>query len=566
MKIQSDRNLDLLEFLYILYKLSSKNSFVIILLNLVSSLTESVGFAMLLPFLDLSGMKLSNNLPYNISLELIVIIFSITLCIFAILSYYRSTIVNKAEWAITNSEQRKLFESIAKAKWDEVLTHRKSDIIEILLKEIRQVGFAYVQSSSMISASLNFLFLTAIACFISLPATLFSLTLGLFIIILTKPLNRLVLNAGREAFPANQNLFAICDSHLESIPLIKIFNSTDIHIQNFSLACQKLANITHKFISARAKTALFYRVTVALSLGVCAYLSIKYNLLSMPEFIVLSALFSRIVPQLLVLHHSYQTILNCIPSYSVVMNTTELFNNNVENARSSSSSDSAPHNFNLSTGIDFKNVSYCYPRSNRNAVENLTVNLIPNGVVSIYGPSGSGKSTFVRLLSGLLSPTNGTINIGANTIDSSNLTYWRENIGYVPQETILPYSSIRDSLLLAKPQATELDLWEVIEKVSLKGVIDNLPLKLDTQLGDKGCLLSGGERQRLAIARALLRKPIILILDEATNSLDKATENIIYSLLEEYRHDSLIIIISHQELSHLIVDQRLFFNEGSLTT
>jgi ATP-binding cassette subfamily C protein len=565
MKIQSDRNLDLLEFLYILYKLSSKNSFVIILLNLVSSLTESVGFAMLLPFLDLSGMKLSNKLPYNISLELIVIIFSITLCIFAILSYYRLTIVNRAEWAMTNSEQKKLFESIAKAKWDEVLTHRKSDLIEILLKEIRQVGFAYVQSSSMISASLNFLFLTSIACFISLPATIFSLTLGLFIIILTKPLNRLVLKAGKEAFPANQNLFAICDSHLESIPLIKIFNSTDIHIQNFSLACQKLANITQKFISARAKTALFYRVTVALSLGICAYLSIKYNLLSMPEFIVLSALFSRIVPQLLVLHHSYQTILNCIPSYSVVMNATELFNN-VEDAQSSSSSDSAPHNFNLSSRIEFKDVSYCYPRSNRNALENITINLITKGIVSISGPSGSGKSTFVRLLSGLLSPTNGSINIGANTIESSNLTYWRENIGYVPQETILPYSSIRDSLLLAKPQATELDLWEVIEKVSLKGVIDNLPLKLDTLLGDKGCLLSGGERQRLAIARALLRKPLILILDEATNSLDKATENIIFSLLEEYRRDSLIIIISHQELSHLKVDQKLFFNEGSLTS
>lgn len=167
-------------------------------------------------------------------------------------------------------------------------------------------------------------------------------------------------------------------------------------------------------------------------------------------------------------------------------------------------------------------------------------------VVAFVGPSGAGKSTIADLLMGLLAPDSGRITVDGVTLDLERLRAWREQLGYVAQDTFLFHDTIRENLLLARPGANDKQICEALELAAADGFVARLPRGLDSTVGDRGVLLSHGERQRLALARALLRKPRLLILDEATNSLDAHNEEKILGAIEGLRGELTIVMIAHR--------------------
>ena len=183
---------------------------------------------------------------------------------------------------------------------------------------------------------------------------------------------------------------------------------------------------------------------------------------------------------------------------------------------------------------------------------------------AIVGPSGGGKSTIVDLLTGLLEPTRGRILVDGRPLRPEHLKAWRDAIGYVAQDTFLFHDSVRANLLWAKPDATESDLWDALGLAAAADFVRSLPEGLDTVVGDRGALLSGGERQRLALARALVRQPRLLILDEATSSLDSENETRIQAAIDGLHHRMTIVVITHRlstvrdaDLIHVIDRGRL---------
>jgi ATP-binding cassette subfamily C protein len=175
---------------------------------------------------------------------------------------------------------------------------------------------------------------------------------------------------------------------------------------------------------------------------------------------------------------------------------------------------------------------------------NLT---IPVGkTTAVIGPSGSGKSTVVDLATGLILPKSGSVFIDACPLEPSQVRLWRTHIGYVPQDTFLFHDSIRQNLLWARPDATEEDIQEALRLAAADEFVARLPHGLDTVVGDRGVRLSGGERQRIALARALLRKPSLLVLDEATSNIDSDSENRILNAVHELHGSITILIISHR--------------------
>ena len=149
------------------------------------------------------------------------------------------------------------------------------------------------------------------------------------------------------------------------------------------------------------------------------------------------------------------------------------------------------------------------------------------------GSSGAGKSTIADLLMGLITPEMGRITVDGVPLEHSQS--WRESIGYVAQDTFLFHDTVRANLLWARPDATESELSEVLTMAAAEEFVSRLPQQLDTVIGDRGATLSQGERQRLALARALLRRPKLLVFDEATNSLDSENETRILSAIEHLR-------------------------------
>lgn len=198
--------------------------------------------------------------------------------------------------------------------------------------------------------------------------------------------------------------------------------------------------------------------------------------------------------------------------------------------------------------ISFKDVSFSYGEHD-NSLKNISINIRSGETVALAGPSGSGKSTFLKLLLGLYTPQSGTISY--NDTDGSKIlsSSIKNNVGYVPQESQVFAGTIRDNLLFVKPHASDVECLEALTQAQAKTIIERTDKGLDTIIGENGIKLSGGERQRIAIARALLRKPDILIFDEATSSLDSLTEQEITNTIRDIKKQNpklIMILVAHR--------------------
>lgn len=199
--------------------------------------------------------------------------------------------------------------------------------------------------------------------------------------------------------------------------------------------------------------------------------------------------------------------------------------------------------------IKFNNLSFAYGSGNLAAVSDINLKINPGETVAFVGPSGSGKSTLVKLLVALYSPTAGELLINNADTKEIDLRIYRQHLGYVAQETQLFAGTIRENLLFVRPEASDNDCLSALQAAAAMPIIERGGQGLDTKIGEGGIKISGGERQRLAIARALLRQPDLIIFDEATSSLDSITEAGITKTIKEISKTNsglMTVLIAHR--------------------
>lgn len=217
--------------------------------------------------------------------------------------------------------------------------------------------------------------------------------------------------------------------------------------------------------------------------------------------------------------------------------------------------------------IKLSNVSFYYDKSTKKpSVKNLNLNIKKNTIVGLAGPSGGGKSTIIDIISGLLSPNKGTILVDGKNLNGNNLRKWQNNFGAVTQMPFLSGDKIVDNISFNKIKG-KIDykkLDEIINKVELKKFIKKQKRGLNSKISDRGINISGGERQRIAIARSLYFENEVIIFDEATNALDKITENKIIGFIKKLRRFKTIIIITHRTNTLKICDNIFLINDGSI--
>src|SRR5580765_2042910 len=212
--------------------------------------------------------------------------------------------------------------------------------------------------------------------------------------------------------------------------------------------------------------------------------------------------------------------------------------------------------------LSFRHVVFKHKTAQHHAIDNISFEVKVGETIAFVGPSGSGKSTLMKLLVGLYRPLQGKIlynNLDENSISFNDL---RNQIGFVTQDTQLFSGTIRENLLFVNPASTEADLLDVMQKASSSNLLERAEKGLDTMIGEGGLKLSGGEKQRLSIARALLRRPRVLIFDEATSSLDSLTEEEITETIKDVSvfGDHITILIAHR-LSTIMHADRIYVLE-----
>ena len=218
----------------------------------------------------------------------------------------------------------------------------------------------------------------------------------------------------------------------------------------------------------------------------------------------------------------------------------------------------------LSSGVCFSNVSFAYPGRSKRILQDLNFEIPAGRTLALVGPSGAGKTSLAQLLMRFWDPEKGSITLNGIELKDFKLEELRSRVALVAQDTYLFNNSLRENILVAKPEATELELSEAVKLSALSEIIESLPDGLDTMVGERGSSLSGGQRQRVAIARAFLKDAPFLILDEATSHLDALSEHTVHKSLDLLKTNRTTIIIAHRLSTIRDADRIIVLNEGEM--
>jgi ABC-type multidrug transport system fused ATPase/permease subunit len=210
-----------------------------------------------------------------------------------------------------------------------------------------------------------------------------------------------------------------------------------------------------------------------------------------------------------------------------------------------------------------KNINFSYPNKVK-VLNDINIEIPKNKTIALVGKSGSGKTTIADIILGLHKPSSGSFSIDDSNIDDINIDSFREKIGYVSQEPYLFNASIRENMKWSAPLCSDKDIWNALKVANIDTFVKTLETGLDTNMGDRGNKISGGQRQRLALARAILRKPILLVLDEATSSLDNESEKLIQKSIAEVSKTSTTVIIAHRLSTIKTADIVYVLDDGAL--
>ena len=218
----------------------------------------------------------------------------------------------------------------------------------------------------------------------------------------------------------------------------------------------------------------------------------------------------------------------------------------------------------LKGNVRFCNVDFKYPDGERYILKDFNLEVKPGESIAFAGESGTGKSTILNLLIGFLPPTDGKILIDRINMLNLDMNEYRKQIAVVPQNTILFSGTIRENITYGLENISDDEIWSVIHEVGLEDLLDKMPDGLDTPLGEHGDRLSGGQKQRISIARALIRKPKIIIFDEATSALDSASEKKVQEATDHMMGKCTTFIVAHRLSTIRKADRIAFIKDGSV--
>jgi ATP-binding cassette subfamily C protein len=510
-----------------------------------------------MPGINFPLMDYFDNKKYGLLIILLVFLI-VSIVQEYIKKYITVTIVSvKAGFVRMLSEQ--LYEAFALAKWHAIINRRKSDIANALTNELKLIDIG-TSTLLQFSTSIPLIFVQLIICFFISPyGTICAVIAGIMFFYFLRPVNEKLGNIAETLNSLLKDSLSDANEHLNGIKEVKSYGAEQVHIDRFSLKNRETENKYVQFVSLFTHSNFIYNSGTFCLMALFVFMSLTVFSESLTKLIILFVIFLRIWPLFSGFQMTLQFFLIMFPAWESFFKVTEELKSQQEEYK-------VENNIKpliLKEGIEIKDLSFSYDKGEKKALNNINLKIPVNSNMAITGHSGSGKSTLIDILTGLLEPGEGEIFIDGIPLRGEKLYAWRRSIGFVPQETFLFHGTVRENLLWAKPSATEEEIWHALE-LSASDFIKNFPLGLETPLGDRGTGLSGGERQRIALARAILRNPCLLILDEATSSLDVENESKIFRAIEELRGKITIITIAHRISTIKNADEIILLDGGSI--
>jgi ATP-binding cassette, subfamily B, bacterial PglK len=360
---------------------------------------------------------------------------------------------------------------------------------------------------------------------------------------------------------SNQKILEVLESYRESV----VGNRRNYYSREIRKLRLNLADVMAEmqFMPNISK----YVIESGIVVGAILVAGVQFALLDARQAVATLSVFlasgTRIAPAVMRLQQNLIQIKSGIGSARPTLLLIESLENVQESIDVVDSVNVAHHGFIPKVGVE--NVSLSYPGMSELALDKINFDLLEGESLAIVGPSGAGKTSIVDVILGVLTPTSGDISI-SDSLPLEAISKWPGAIAYVPQDVKVINGTIRENVSLGYPVDLALDnlVWDALNLAQLKDFVEALPRGLDTSVGERGAKISGGQRQRLGIARAMFTKPKLLVLDEATSSLDGLTEADISDAIQALHGSVTIVMIAHRLSTVRNSDQVIYMDKGKI--
>lgn len=569
---------ELIYYMKRMHSVSGMKLYLNLITMIVISSIEGFSIYLLVPLLGITGLvsmgsvnipflhhidRVVQDIPPHARLLTMLAVYILLIIVQSIIQKNQIVQSSVIQQAFIRDIRLKTYTDLIQANWSLFLRTRKSDINHILNYELVRI---IMGTNLVLKLMTTFVFMAiqlVLALWLSYQLTLFVLASGLVLALFSRRFSRRAKKIGEETSELSRQYIANITDHFNGIKDIKTNTLESQHYGWFKRLCEQLESNMTQFVRLQSNTQQFYKITSAILIGALIYVSFEVLHSQAGQLLLIVVIFSRLWPKFITVQNSWETIVSSLPAFKSLRKLEQ----ECEQAREMDLFQPA-HTYKpiaMAHGIECRGLYYRYSENHSEyALHNVNVTIPARGMTAIVGKSGAGKSTLIDSIIGLIQPEKGEVLFDGVRLTESNMPTIRRMFSFVSQEPFLFHASIRDNLLLVDPHAIEDQLWEALNFSAADEFVRKLPEGLDTIIGDRGVRLSGGERQRIVLARAILRKPSILVLDEATSALDNENEAKIQAAIERLKGKMTIIVIAHRLSTIRNADQVIVIDEGKV--
>ena len=519
--------------------------------------------SILLRILNLQKMSFQNQVAFlGVSAAFLLVLKTIASIIFTRQTFF--FLSNKGAYISAN-----LFSKYLKQNLLQIQKHTSQQILYIISDGVKNLMLGILGTSISLISDFAMLAIMTIGLFVIDPLIAIS-TIGIFLIVgftlyrlLQVRARKIGIEINKLTVENNEKILEVLNSYRESV----VRNRREFYSERIRDIRYKLAGVTAELNFQPYISKYIIEVTLIFSsLGLTAFeFGTKSAVHAVATLAVFMAASSRIAPAALRIQQGILSIKN---SSGFAESTFELVSEleGIETSKSIAESSSFDYE-NFVPEVILSNVKFGYPGSPEFLFTDLNLIIRPGTSVAIVGPSGSGKTTLADLILGVLDPIEGSITISGKKPSLAS-QIWSGAISYVPQNVLASSGTVKDNVGLGYPKefAADFAIWAAIDLAQMREAVESFPEKLNFQIGEGGSKISGGQRQRLGIARALFTKPKLLVLDEATSSLDGQTELGITESIEKLTGKATVILIAHRLSTVRNVDQIIYLENGKIVS